>query len=207
MQRRKSYASKVGDGSTTGESTKANVEALELVVASADDVVAAVDCTSLAVFLSRKCDDADERGETKDTKAQMDEQKSAIIEALACKCSALLDIEAAEASLLVASSDGEGNDTGGHCGFKAAFAELRKWVDTATDPKHLLLHSRSEERAGRFASAYKVLDKLVEPDDKAADPQIAKRQAELLAKLGWSHWERHVRSAMLESFPLKLPPV
>jgi hypothetical protein len=36
---------------------------------------------------------------------------------------------------------------------------LRKWVDTAEDGKHALLHARCEARAGRLAAAVKALDK------------------------------------------------
>ncbi len=36
---------------------------------------------------------------------------------------------------------------------------LRKWVDTAEDGKHALLHARCEARAGRLAAALKALDK------------------------------------------------
>ena len=36
---------------------------------------------------------------------------------------------------------------------------LRKWVDTAEDGKHALLHARCEARPGRFAAALKALDK------------------------------------------------
>ena len=210
MQRLNSDAAKKEEeGPEAGEAAAADPsEALELVVEAADDVVAAIDCNALAVYLARKCDD-DEGGESKTAKAEMEEQKSAVIEALACKCAALLDLEASAPDAPEATKDSKAaaEEDSPDDRFKAAFAELRKWADTATDPKHLLLHSRSEERAGRLASAYKVLDKLAEPEDKAADPKIADRQAELLGKLGWGHWERHMLSIKSDSFPSSLPPV
>ena len=36
---------------------------------------------------------------------------------------------------------------------------LRKWVDTAEDGKHALLHARCEARVGRLAAALRALDK------------------------------------------------
>ncbi len=85
--------------------------------------------------------------------ADMDERKAALIEALAAKCAALLELPDAEKatgagtdSAAAATSDGqevqpeaadkasEAQD-GANEAFHAAFRELRKWVDTAADEK------------------------------------------------------------------------
>lgn len=88
----------------------------------------------------------------------MEERKSALIEALAAKCSALLELQqagdsapAAAAATSAADTSSEQAQVGGAAAgaaagsaagqpgkdgaFEAAFKELRKWVDTATDEK------------------------------------------------------------------------
>lgn len=74
----------------------------------------------------------------------MDERKAALIDALAAKCGALLELATAEAG-----AGAEGGATAGDAvapapaaaapssaaAFESAFKELRKWVDTAADDK------------------------------------------------------------------------
>lgn len=91
--------------------------------------------------------------------------------------------------------------------FKETFADLRCWVDTSTDTKHVMLHSRAEERAGRLAVAYKVLDKIADPQDKAPNLTVADRRIALLSRLGWSHWAAHMKSRKVDVFPASLPPI
>eukprot|EP00951_Prasinocladus_malaysianus_P026506 scaffold235531_cov34-Prasinocladus_malaysianus.AAC.1 len=64
------------------------------VVAAADEVVAAIDEAELAAFVARKCHSDDSSPEAAAVKKEMEEKKSALIDALACKCTALLDLEA-----------------------------------------------------------------------------------------------------------------
>lgn len=82
----------------------------------------------------------------------MDERKAALVEALAAKCAALLELldadkgaapgagagaAAGEAPQGQAEAAAEGAAAQGGAGeaFQAAFRELRKWVDTAADEK------------------------------------------------------------------------
>ncbi|KAG2453913.1 hypothetical protein HYH02_002116 [Chlamydomonas schloesseri] len=94
----------------------------------------------------------------------------------------------------------------------ACMQELRKWVDTATEAPHLLLHARVEARAMRYAAALKALDKLLGSDDKAATGAAARRdisdmKAKLYAALGWGHWEAQERELQAVRFPKDLPPM
>ena len=77
---------------------------------------------------------------------EMEERKAALIEALAAKCAALLELQqaggSAPAATATAGAGGEQPQAGGVAGepgrdsaFEAAFKELRKWVDTAADEK------------------------------------------------------------------------
>lgn len=78
-------------------------------------------------------------------KKEMNDQKSALIEALEKRLTALLDLEE--------SSGGEEGETKGEGAtgedeVGTTFAELRKWVDT-TEVAYAQLHARHEARAGR----------------------------------------------------------
>ncbi|KAG2434097.1 hypothetical protein HXX76_007824 [Chlamydomonas incerta] len=90
--------------------------------------------------------------------------------------------------------------------------ELRKWVDTASEAPHLLLHAKVEARAKRYAAALKALDKLLISDDKAATGAAARRdisdmKAKLYAALGWGHWEAQEKDLQAVRFPKDLPPM
>jgi hypothetical protein len=162
----------------------------------------------------------------------MEEAKTALLEALATKCTALLDAEEVarkdSGKGVVARKEAKEGKEGKEAGkevvgekagkegkevvgerdaFTAAFAELRRWVDTSADAKYVMLHSRAEERAGRLASAYRVLDKAADPEDKAASKEVVERRAMLLEKLGWVHWAKFSRSRLIDLFPSALPPV
>lgn len=79
------------------EGDKRTLEALRLIIQAAEVVVSVVDIPALAAHVARKCMDEDESQEAVATRALLNAQKAALIEALACKCTALLDIEEAEA--------------------------------------------------------------------------------------------------------------
>jgi hypothetical protein len=82
--------------------------------------------------------------------AEMDERKAALVEALAAKCAALLELHqleeaaapapAAPAADAAAAPQEEAaeplpSELPTQAAFEAAFSELRKWVDTAADEK------------------------------------------------------------------------
>ena len=154
---------------------------LDKIIAAADAVLGAVDTTELAVFVAAKCPEEGEGAAEK--KKEMDEKKGAVIEALAAKCTALLDKEA----LLSSPADGdvkkESDDV-----FEAAYTQLKRWVDPAADAAHCTLASRREARAGRAALALRALDKAANPEDKPAGKDVLERREELMKVLGWTHW-------------------
>ena len=205
----------------------------EAVIAAADKIISAIDTGAIAEHVARKCHD-DDGTEATAAKKALDEKKSALVEALAAKCNALLDLEeaaaatggdapaAASGSQLPAAAsepassassakaealDDEAAAKPTEDRFLVTFTELRKWVDTATDTKHMMLHSRSEERAGRLAGAWKALAKLADPEDKPAGAPVLDRQIHLLNSLDWHHWEAHFRGKKMDAFPLQFPPV
>ena len=86
----------------------------------------------------------------------MDERKAALVDALARKAAALLAL-----AELVQGQATSGSDSGDSAAARpigdlevdkdlaTCLAELRKWVDTATDSEHLMLHVKAEAHAGR----------------------------------------------------------
>jgi len=218
--------SRLSDAAKAGAGGKA--AALEHVVEAADEIIGAIDTAAVAEHVARKCHDED-GAEAAAAKKAMDEKKAALVEALAAKCTALLDLEEASpggtascgetgtaaAPAAEPADEAEGgeekpapdNAPAAADRFLAAFTELRRWVDTASDSKHMLLHSRSEARSGRLAGALKALEKLADPEDKPAEASVLDRQVELLDSLGWHHWATHFRGRKLDAFPSSLPPV
>lgn len=126
--------------------------------------------------------------------AEMDERKAAVIDALAAKCQALMDLEAAQ------------NLASDVSPFDTTFEELRKWVDPAAESAHALLLSKKEVRAGRLAAAYKALDKAASAEDKPAPRDVLELRAGLLSKLGWEHWKSYEEGKIRKSFPPAYPP-
>jgi len=173
-----------------------DADMLRGVVAAANEVLAAVDTTELAVYLARKSPEEGPGAAQK--KTDMDERKGAVAEALAAKCGALLDLQtAADAA---ASSPDVGAD------FEAAFAELRRWVDPAADPTHAVLLSQREAAAGWPALALRALDKVAAPEDKPAAREVLEQRAALFERLGWAHWARTERTRINHAFPPAYPP-
>jgi tripeptidyl-peptidase-2 len=156
-------------------------ETVSAIIFAADTVLAAIDTTELAVFIAAKCPDESEGAAER--KKEMDEKKGAVVEALAAKCSALLD---------------KAKSTE----FEACYAELRRWVDPVADATHAPLAAKREERAGRIALALKAMDKAASPDDKPATKEVLERREELLRALGWEHWAYVEKTKRTMAFPV-----
>lgn len=135
------------------------------VVAAADRLVGVVDQVALAQEVARKCDE--EGPDAAKRRRERDEQKAALVEALAAKCGALLD-------------QPEAGD------LEATWGDLRRWTDTSADTKCLLLHARMQRRKGRLSEAVRALDKLL--GDDPARREAALLRIEVLKELGFAHW-------------------
>jgi tripeptidyl-peptidase II len=163
---------------------RATPETVSAIISAADNVLAAIDNTALAVFVAAKCPDESEGAA--DRKKEMEEKKSAVVEALAAKCSALLEKEGSKVS-----------DE-----FETCYAQLRRWVDPVADATHAPLAAKREERAGRTALALKAMEKAVSPDDKPATKEVLERREELLRALGWEHWAYMEKMKKRMAFPV-----
>ena len=170
--------------STKPAPERATPETVSAIISAADTVLAAIDTTELAVFIAAKCPDESEGAAER--KKEMDEKKSAVVEALAAKCSGLLEKE-----------DSKDCDE-----FEACYAQLRRWVDPVADASHAPLAAKREERAGRTALALKALEKSVNPDDKPATKEVLERREELLRALGWEHWAYMEKMKKRMAFPM-----
>lgn len=171
-------------------------EAAAAVCSAADAVIAAIDQESLSRHVARKCPE-EGPGSAARTK-EFEEQKAALIAALAAKVSALLDVEDAEGGSKAQGANGKTEDP-----IEATFGDLRKWCDTL-DSAHAVLHSRREQRAGRFASALRALKKASSEGD-VIEAAVVQQRAQLYEALGWSHLARAERGVLIRSFPVKYP--
>jgi tripeptidyl-peptidase-2 len=186
------------DGGKDDKKMKKKMETLHKVVQAADEVIGAIDTAELAIFLAQKC--PEEGPDAVARKKEMDERKSAIVDALYGKCTALLDLAEGE------NSSNNATDTASISPeFEAAFSELRKWVDPAAEAKHATLLSKREAAAGRFANALKALDKTASPEDKPTPKEVVEARSKLFEQLGWLHLERGERRRLLKAFPSSFP--
>eukprot|EP01024_Parvocaulis_polyphysoides_P009854 TRINITY_DN1319_c1_g1_i1.p3 TRINITY_DN1319_c1_g1~~TRINITY_DN1319_c1_g1_i1.p3 ORF type:complete len:135 (-),score=25.97 TRINITY_DN1319_c1_g1_i1:200-550(-) len=113
--------------------------------------------------------------------------KEALVAALAAKCRIFIEKEEPLEDELAAS-----------------FKELRKWVDTTEEP-HSLLHAKREMKAGRYAQAVNVLDKIISNTDKPAGKNVYELKTKCFEKLGWKNWEIHQTNLILNKFPVVQP--
>lgn len=187
------------DDDKGGEKMKKKEDALRKVVQAADEVITAIDTAELAIFLAQKCPEEGPDAATR--KKEMDERKSAIIDALSGKCTALLELSEGESSSYNTTDPASSINPE----FEAAFSELRKWVDPAAEAKHAILLSKREAAAGRFASALKALDKAASPEDKPTPKEVIEARSKLFEQLGWLHLETGERQRLLKAFPSSFP--
>eukprot|EP00798_Chlamydomonas_sp_ICE-L_P009787 gene9786-7671_t len=184
-----------------GKEVRNTKAGLTAVIEAADAVVSAIDAKELACHLAMKC--TEESPEAQRVKKEMDDKKTALVDALQCKCTALLDLQELEAKGCVTGTiqaAATSHDTKAAVdvkpdAFQSTFTELRKWVDTATDNGSALLHAKAEARAQRLTNAIKALDRAI-GDDKAPKRELFETRCELLAQLGWTHLERQERATL-----------
>lgn len=152
----------------------------------AEQIVDAIDTTSLAVFLAQKSPEEGPSAQKK--KREFDRQLAALIKALACRAQHALE-QAASSSL-----------------DEQPFVELQKWVDLGKDSKYAALQARRLAAAGAPALAIKALDQALE-DDKALDAhkELAQLRIELLDKLGYGCWVRMAKASHSTSYPHSYP--
>ncbi|CAK0779170.1 hypothetical protein CVIRNUC_004710 [Coccomyxa viridis] len=177
-------------------------EHLQDIVRAADAVIAAVDETALAKHLARKT--PEEGPGTKQRKKQAEEQKSALVDALEKKASALLKMHPAPPGDAEAETSQDSQAPTEDDAFVEAFKELQAWADT-TEEKHALLHAKYLSRQGRHASALKALEKLTTPEEGAPSMEVLQLRAELFKKLGWHHWEKQEQDKIRTHFPPAFP--
>ena len=189
-----------------------NKETLMRIISCADKVLSAIDTTELAVFVAAKCPEDGEGAAER--KKEMDEKKSAVIEALAAKTEALVDVCALEKQSTGEDGSGEGGDESAATSpssssssfvllLEETWGQLRRWVDPTADPAHALLASKREEQGGRFALALRTLDKSNNSADegKPVAKEVFEKRAELFKELGWEHWSTWERTRRAFAYP------
>lgn len=149
---------------------------------------------------------------------RLEEERRALVEALERRVQAGADVlDAGQGSLEELDKD---------------MQALRAWVDTAEDAKvrgegvpsagvgvgveawwgtvfwvssqYALLHARWELAHERPASALKCVDRKVK-DEGTPSRETLEMRARVLDALGWEHWARKQRSAILDHFPPAYP--
>lgn len=184
------------------QSTKENVpnknDHLHKIIRAADDILAAVDLVELAVFFARKC--PEEGPDASERKKEAEDKKNAVVEALSAKIEALMDLK---------ENEKQNSDLGDP--MEDAYKMLCSWIDPSTDPNYVILMSRREERASRFASAIQALIKIQDCSEEESKimkiKELMDLKVVLFEKLGWKHWAKAEKAKILNSFPLKWPTI
>ncbi|KAG2491863.1 hypothetical protein HYH03_009817 [Edaphochlamys debaryana] len=191
---------KGGEGEEVREAVRAVESAVRAVRAAAKSAEEAEEAEVVA---------AEEEGEVVVAAEEAAHEQGAATAAPAAGTAAAGDSAAGKTAGGVAAAAAGSGSGSGPDQIVATMQELRKWVDTASEPPHLLLHARTEARAKRYTSALKALDKLTSSDDKAAASAAGRREvsdlrAKLYAALGWAHWEAQEKELQAVRFPKDL---
>jgi tripeptidyl-peptidase-2 len=153
------------------------------IVAAADAVIRRVDRDAVAAALGREADPEDDA--EKEARAEREEQRDFLVEALRTKAIALARMDAPGDAL------------------EETYRELERWADLEDDANAELLVIR-EQRRGRPAVALGVLDGLL--DDGPAKRELYETRVELLEELGWTDRADRERSWLLIRRPEGYPP-
>lgn len=173
---------------------KLREESLQAVVDAADRIIAAIDRDALAAHYGVNLD-PDDKAAAK-VRKEMDERKSALVEALHRRAKALFDLAAKQEAGTEARKSAD-------AAAEAAFADLAKWVDT-TETDYLPLHIDRMARTGKPGEALKLLSRKIA--DSRPDKALREQRARLFDQLGWPHWKEYEERWLLISFPKDYPP-
>ncbi|MCO5584157.1 hypothetical protein L7F22_038080 [Adiantum nelumboides] len=191
------------------------------VIDAADQLLDVIDKEALAKFYGMNS--VAEEPEAMKVDQEMEKQHDALVDALYKKGLALAKLEddsivdelkggdsAQEKAELPSSTEipVEGGTQGSPAAcddrFEETYLELRKWVDISST-KYSLLKVIHEKRAGRFGTALKVLNELLQEDGKAPKRSLYELQVSLLEKVGWVHWAALAKKTLLVCFPPNYP--
>ncbi|XP_042419484.1 tripeptidyl-peptidase 2-like isoform X2 [Zingiber officinale] len=88
--------------------------------------------------------------------------------------------------------------------FEETFKELKKWVDVKSIKYCMLLVVR-ERRCGRYGTALKHLNDMIEAEGEPAKKKQYELKLQLLDQIGWTHVASYEREWMHVRFPATLP--
>lgn len=160
---------------------------LNSMLQAADRVLNSIDATELAVFLARKCPEEGEHAAER--KKDMDDRKSAIIEALVAKCHALLELD-------------EQRKLDQPTVVDETFQALQKWVDPAGEAAYAVLAAKYESRRGHHALALRALDKAINGEDgNTPSREVWEMKKDALKALGLGHLVIAEQARIRKAFP------
>uniref|UniRef100_A0A0D3F8K4 tripeptidyl-peptidase II n=1 Tax=Oryza barthii TaxID=65489 RepID=A0A0D3F8K4_9ORYZ len=165
------------------------------IIAAADEVVDSIDKEDLAKSLSLKPDPEDE--EAQKNKKKMEETRDQLADALYQKGLALAEIESLKTD---ESTEASAKDV-----FEENYKELIKWVDAKTT-KYGSLTVLRERRCGRFGTALKVLNDMIQDDSEQPKKRLYDLKIQLIEEIGWVHVSAYEKQWMHVRFPPSLPP-
>lgn len=185
---------------------------LEDVVSACDALISCIDQVELVQHYGVTGFYDKEDAEACKVRKEMDEKKSALIEALARKSRALVDIENNDDSDNDAEkketddintqekpSEGEKSDDTDDkksTNFKSSLSELKKWVDIEKNLKYSILVIEREKKDKRFGNVLKLVQKLLENNEgedtkggicHLTKADLMKLRAEAFKELGYTH--------------------
>ncbi|KQK00668.1 tripeptidyl-peptidase 2 isoform X2 [Brachypodium distachyon] len=165
------------------------------VIVAADEVQDSIDKEQLAKILSLKPDPEEE--ESQITKKKMEETRDQLADALYQKGLALAEIESLKPD--------ESTETSAKDAFEENYKELIKWVD-AKSAKYGTLTVLRERRCGRFGTALKVLNDMIQDESGQPKKKLYDLKIQLIEEIGWAHVSAYEKQWMHVRFPPSLPP-
>ncbi|XP_068645593.1 tripeptidyl-peptidase 2 isoform X2 [Aristolochia californica] len=175
----------------------------EEIVKAADEVIGSVDKDELAKYFSVNVDPEDPESEK--IKKKMESTRDQLVEALYRKGLALAEIESLKQQDVEAlTGDSTSEPSKDSDLFEENFKELQKWVDVKSS-KHGLLLVLREKRCGRFGTALKVLNDVIQNDSDLPKTKLYNLKISLVEEIGWPHIVAYEKQWMQVRFPSSLP--
>ncbi|KAG6481698.1 hypothetical protein ZIOFF_058317 [Zingiber officinale] len=168
------------------------------IINAANEVIDSIDKEELLKFLSLKSDSEDEEAEKLKKKREV--TRDQLAEALCQKGLALAD----EESYMVEQPNTSDVTSDIPDLFEETFKELKKWVDVKSIKYCMLLVVR-ERRCGRYGTALKHLNDMIEAEGEPAKKKQYELKLQLLDQIGWTHVASYEREWMHVRFPATLP--
>ncbi|XP_047329580.1 tripeptidyl-peptidase 2 isoform X2 [Impatiens glandulifera] len=187
--------------SVLSQNNRDKIDHLKEVIGATNEIIDSVDLEELSKYFALRSDPEDDGAE--EAKKRMEATRDQLAEAFYQKGLALAEIEVLKEDE-TASTESMGDESCDQDLFEVNFKELKKWVDLKSSKYGTLLVIR-EKRSGRFGTALKALNDIIQDGGDLPKKQLYELRLSLIELIGWPHLVSYEKQWMLVRFPPALP--